>query len=176
MPKTKRRNGYIIREAGNDDLPVLVEFMTKLALHVAGSPPQALKESESERLTNALRATLKSPDKRIVVAEVPDMGLVGMGDISVWSSQGIWEQAYEVEYRSAIIDDVWVEPDYRNIGIFKALLRELVAFADSRGAQELILEYSATNKEAKVAWTKLGFKPTGVRAAAFTHHVKDALA
>jgi ribosomal protein S18 acetylase RimI-like enzyme len=99
-----------------------------------------------------------------------------MGDISIWTSQGIWEQAHDIEYRSGIIDDIWVEPDFRSLGIFRALLRELVNFAELRGAQELILEYSASNKEANAAWTKLGFKTTGLRAAAFTHHVKEELA
>jgi hypothetical protein len=50
-----------------------------------------------------------------------------------------------------------------------------VTFAEQHHASELILEYSASNKEAKAAWTKLGFKPTGVRAAAFTSVVKQAL-
>lgn len=176
MAETKRNAGYLIREAVIEDLPVLVDFLARLALHVAGSPPQALKESEHARLIGVLRNTLASPDKRILVADVIGAGLVGMGDIYVWSSQGIWEQAQEVEYRSAVIDDIWVEPDYRNLGIFKALLSDLVAFADRKGAQELILEYSASNKEAEIVWSRLGFKPTGVRAAAFTQHVKEALA
>ncbi|MEX2320095.1 MAG: GNAT family N-acetyltransferase, partial [Saccharospirillum sp.] len=119
--------------------------------------------------------TLASPDKRIVVAEQPGEGLVGMGDVTVWSSQSIWEQATVSEYRSAILDDIWVEPEFRKAGIFKALLRSLVDFADQRGAHDLMLEYSSSNKEAKSAWTRLGFKTTGVRAAAFTHKVKDAL-
>nr|WP_323806883.1 hypothetical protein [Marinobacter gelidimuriae] len=34
-----------------------------------------------------------------------------MGYIYVWHSQGIWEQAEALVYRSGIIDDVWVEPE-----------------------------------------------------------------
>jgi len=55
------------------------------------------------------------------------------------------------------------------------LLKRLVAFAESHNAHELILEYSATNKQAKEVWTKMGFKTTGVCAAAFTSTVKAAL-
>lgn len=62
-----------------------------------------------------------------------------------------------------------------SVEIFPDLLRSLVAFAESRGAYELILEYSASNKEAKAAWTRLGFKTIGVRAAAFTNSVQEAL-
>jgi ribosomal protein S18 acetylase RimI-like enzyme len=176
MPASRKHPAPVIRDAETADVPVLVDFLTKLALHVSGAPPQDLKASERKRLGQALRTTLESPNKKVVVAEAPGFGLVGMGDISIWTSQGIWEQAHDIEYRSGIIDDIWVEPDFRSLGIFRALLRELVNFAELRGAQELILEYSASNKEANAAWTKLGFKTTGLRAAAFTHHVKEELA
>lgn len=175
MPKKAKTPAYIIREANEADLPALVDFLAKLALHVSGGPAMALKDSEHDRLMRALRSTLASARKLIVVAEQPGVGLVGMGDISILSSPSIWEQAAETEHRSGVIDDVWVEPDYRNAGIFKALLRKLVEFADSQGAQELILEYSTSNKEAKTAWSRLGFVTTGVRAAAFTEQVKEAL-
>jgi ribosomal protein S18 acetylase RimI-like enzyme len=166
---------FTIREAIEADLPVMVDFLAKLALHVAGAPAQSLKEDEYNRLMNVLRSSLIDQNKLLVVAEAPDTGVVGMGYVYVWCNQGIWEQAGEVEFKSGIIDDVWVEPDFRNLGIFRALLRELVTFAESRGVYELILEYSASNKEAKAAWTKLGFKTTGVRAAAFTSTVREAL-
>lgn len=177
MARKKSNNDkFAIRKAIESDLPVLVGFLAKLALHVAGAPAQTLKEGEYNRLLEVLRSSLTSRNKLLVVAEAPETGLVGMGYLYVWSNQGIWEQAGEVEFKSGIIDDVWVEPDFRNLGIFRALLRELVTFAETRGVHELILEYSATNKEAKAAWTNLGFTTTGVRAAAFTATVRDALA
>lgn len=175
MATKKPAPAFTIRDATEADLPVLVGFLKKLALHVSGGPELELKESEYQRLLELLEDTLASPDKRIVVAEQQGVGLVGMGDVTVWSSQSIWEQATVAEYRSALIDDIWVEPEFRKAGIFKALLRTLVDFADQRGAHDLMLEYSSSNKEAKSAWTRLGFKTTGVRAAAFTHKVKEAL-
>jgi len=174
-PMAKNTNHFTYRKAKVKDLPVLVDFLAKLALHVSGGTPQELKKREFNRLKNALKDTFADEDKLIVVADRLDSGLVGMGYIHVWRSSDIWEQAGEVEYRSGVIDDVWVEPDYRGMGIFTAILRDLVTFAEKRGAQELILEYSTSNKEAEAAWSKLGFKPTGVRAAAFTSHVNEAL-
>ena len=99
-----------------------------------------------------------------------------MGYLYVWRNQGIWEQSGDIECKSGIIDDVWVEPNFRKLGVSSAILRELVAFAESQGIDELILEYAASNKEAAATWSKLGFKPTGVRAAAFTTVVQSALA
>lgn len=176
VSRKKTGKKFLIRDAVEDDLPVMVGFLARLALHVAGAAPQDLTDDERTRLLSVLRSSLGDPDKRLMVAEVPGAGLVGMGYIYVLRSQGIWEQTQHVEYRSGIIDDVWVEPDFRGLGIFPELLRRLVAFAESRGAYELVLEYSASNKVAKAAWTRLGFKTVGVRAAAFTSAVQEALA
>jgi len=170
------KRGFVIREAREEDLPEMVGFLAKLALHVSGAPPHDLKESEYKRLLRTLHSALDDPNRRLVVAESKSAGLVGMGYVYIWRSQGIWEQSGSIEFKSGIIDDIWVEPEFRGLGILKALLRDLVTFAEEHHASELILEYSASNKEAKAAWTKLGFKPTGVRAAAFTSVVKQALA
>jgi ribosomal protein S18 acetylase RimI-like enzyme len=167
---------FVLREAREDDLPVLVEFLAKLALHVSGAPPQNLKKNEHNRLLEVLRSSLGDDNKLLTVAENPDAGLIGMGYIYVWHSQGIWQQAEALVYRSGIIDDVWVEPEFRNLGIFRALLQELVRFAQRHDVHELILEYAESNEEAKAAWAKLGFKTTGIRAAALTSTVKEALA
>ena len=168
---------FTIRKAVQADLPVLVNFLAKLALHVAGEPPHStLKKAERSRLMAVLDSSLADPNKLLIVAETSHAQLVGMGYLYVWRHQGIWEQAGEVELNSGIIDDVWVEPDFRKLGIFSAILKELVAFAESHDIDELVLEYAVSNKEAAATWTKLGFKPTGIRAAAFTHVVRDALA
>lgn len=167
---------FTIREAEPGDLSVLVGFLARLALHVAGGTPRKLKKHERKKLRDLLASALEDENKKIVVADVPGAGLVGMGYIYIWRSQGIWEQAEDVEFRSGIIDDVWVEPDYRKLGVFSAMLRELVTFAESRGAGELILEYSISNREAEAIWSRLGFKTTGVRAAAFTSTVRNELA
>lgn len=167
---------FTIRQAVAADLPTLVDFLARLALHVSGAPPTPLKKQEHQRLLAALSDSLVDEDKRILVADVPDVGVVGMGYIFVWRNQGIWEQAEYVEHKSAMIDDVWVEPDFRKRGLFSAILKQLVGFAEKKGAQDLVVEYSLTNKEAAAAWTKLGFEPTGVRAAAFTVAVQNALA
>lgn len=173
--KRKASSRYLIREAVEDDLAVLVEFLARLALHVSGEAPQKLKDEERDRLLAAMRSSLGDANQRLMVAEVPEAGLVGMGYIYISRDHGIWEQTRDVEFRSGIIDDVWVEPEFRKLGIFPALLRGLVAFAESRGAYELVLEYSASNKEAGAAWGRLGFKTIGVRAAAFTSSVQEAL-
>lgn len=173
--KKTSKVAFVLRKAREEDLPVLVEFLAKLALHVSGAPPQTLRQNEHNRLLDVLRSSLADENKLLTVAVNPDAGLIGMGYIYVWHSQGIWEQAEALVFRSGMIDDVWIEPEFRNLGIFRALLRELVGFAESHNVHELILEYAESNKEAKAAWARLGFKTTGIRAAAFTSTVREAL-
>ena len=175
MTAREQKPRYVIREATEVDLPVLVEFMVKLALHVADAGPQTLKEEEYQRLVGALRSALDDDSKKLFVADSPEAGLVGMGYVYVYRSQGIWEQTDPEEYRTGVIDDVWVEPAFRSLGVFRALLKRLVAFAECHNAHELVLEYSATNKQAKAVWTRMGFKTTGVHATAWTSTVKAAL-
>lgn len=170
-----------IREARKADFPVLVDFLAKLALHVANNSPLTLKKEERKRLQDNLADALVDDDKLVVVADHVESGVVGMAYIYIWRSQevweqGVWEQAAEQELKSAVIDDIWVEPNFRQLGVFSALLSELVAFSESHGVQALMLEYSVTNKEAKATWARLGFKTTGVRAEAFTTTVKEKLA
>ncbi len=169
------RDDLVIRKAQEDDLPVLVGFLAKLALHVAGAAPKKLKKKERTRLMEFLAAALVDNDKLVVVAELPDTGLVGMAYIYVWRSQGIWEQAADHEFKSGVIDDIWVEPEFRKLGIFSSMLKTLIAFAEKRDVPELILEYAISNKEADATWKRLGFEVTGVRAAAFTNQVKAKL-
>ncbi len=169
------RKDLIIRKAGEDDLPALVDFQVKLALHVAGPPAQKLKKKERKRLQDILSAALLDKNKLLVVAELPQAGLVGMAYLYILRSQGIWEQAGDPVFKSGIIDDIWVEPDFRKLGIFSAMLKPLIAFAEQRDVPELILEYAITNKEADATWKRLGFEVTGVRAAAFTSRVKEKL-
>lgn len=168
-------DNFVIRKAMQADVPMLVEFLARLALHVVGTSSHTLKKKERNRLMATLQSSLSDPDKLLVVAETDDARLVGMGYLYVLRNQGIWEQSGDVEFKSGIIDDVWVEPDFRKLGIFSAILRELLAFAKSHAINELILEYSTSNKEAAATWKKLGFQPTGVRAAAFTSVVQEAL-
>ncbi|WP_019895835.1 GNAT family N-acetyltransferase [Hydrogenovibrio halophilus] len=165
-----------IRPARKADFPILVDFLAKLALHVADSPPLTLREEERKHLQDNLADALVNDDKLLIVAELSKSGVVGMGYIHILRSQGLWEQDGDQELQTAVIDDTWVEPAFRQQGIFGAILCKLISFAEDRGLQDLILEYAASNKEAKATWTRLGFETTGVRAAASTATVKKKLA
>lgn len=168
-------NDIKIRKARKVDIPVLIGFLVDLGLHVSGARRKTLSRKAKKRLSDLLSEYFKDTDKFMVVACTPDNKLVGMGNIQIWHTPNLWEEAEEMEQKSGFIDDLWVEPDCRNQGIMGCILAELVDFAESHDIDELILEYAITNEEAAAVWKRLGFYPTGVRAAASTKAVRQKL-
>lgn len=171
----KKRAKFTVREANESDIPVLVDFLVNLTLHVSGAERQSLSADAINRLEELLHDYIDNEEKFMVVACTKDDEVVGMGNIQIWHSPNLWEEAEEPDLKSGFIDDLWVEPGYRKQGIMSLMLNALVDFAERHDIEELILEYSITNKEAAAAWESLGFTPTGVRAAANTEAVRQKL-
>jgi len=153
----------------------MVDFLVELGLHVSGGERQVLSREAEQRLRSFLSGYLDDEDKHLVVACSADGEVVGMGNIHIWDSPNLWEEAEDLDLKSGFIDDLWVEPACRKQGIMTLILKELIKFAESHEIEELILEYSLSNEEAVTAWERLGFKPTGVRAAAWTRSVREKL-
>lgn len=175
MTNTNHKPKFTVREAREKDIPVLVDFLVEIGLHVSGAERQTLSRQAGERLRKILGAYIHDKEKYMVVACAARGKVVGMGNIQIWDSPNLWEEAEEPDLKSAFIDDLWVEPDYRKQGIMSLMLDELVRFAEDHGIVELCLEYSLSNKEAAAVWERLGFNPTGVRAAAWTRNVREKL-
>lgn len=171
-------DSYSIREATGSDIPELLGFLLKLDAHVAGVDSEVLAlNAEGEReLTHKLRDMIANPYTLVLVAERrPGSGLLAMGDISIWHEADLWENPERRGVTYAIIDDLWVEPEARNGGLGRALVAKLVDFAAANGIENLMLEYATTNAEAQATWSRLGFRTTGVRAAASVADVRARL-
>ena len=157
-----------ITEATEDDIPRVIELLFHLDAHVSGAPREVLQMTPEGMadLEQRFRTFLENPWMKLLVARHPRAGVVGMGDIALWKHAEVWETPERRGQWYGIIDDVWVEPRYRRQGINRRMLVELVEFARGHGVESLQLEYSASNREAAVAWKRLGFRPVGIRAAA----------
>ncbi len=157
-----------INEARENDIPQVIELLFQLDAHVSGEPRGVLKmtpQGEAE-LASHFRSYLDNPYKLLVVARAGRDKVVGMGDIALWKHAEVWETPQRKEQWYGVIDDVWVEPEYRRQGLSRRMVVELAAFAHSHGVESLRLEYSASNEEAGRAWKRMGFQPIGIRAAA----------
>jgi ribosomal protein S18 acetylase RimI-like enzyme len=62
----------------------------------------------------------------------------------------------------ASVDDVFVEPDYRNLGIGRALLESVEAWAKERNADGISLQVAAANERGRKFYEGLGFREISV--------------
>jgi len=62
----------------------------------------------------------------------------------------------------ASVDDVFVEPAYRNRGIGRALLRSVRAWAQERGTDGISLQVAAANARGRKFYEDLGFREISV--------------
>lgn len=166
-----------IREAVADDVTQLVQFLIKLDAHVAGVSPEVLgltAEGE-QQLRQRIENFIDEPGKLLVVAEEPNGELVGMGNIHIWQFDDIWVNPERQGIRAGHIDDIWIEPGHRGGGLARRIVEALIDFAAEQEINELNLEYALHNPEAEAFWSRLGFRPTGVRASASLADVRAQL-
>ena len=62
----------------------------------------------------------------------------------------------------ASVDDVFVEPDYRNLGVGRALLQSVKAWAKDKGADGVSLQVAAANERGRKFYEELGFREISV--------------
>jgi ribosomal protein S18 acetylase RimI-like enzyme len=62
----------------------------------------------------------------------------------------------------ASVDDVFVEPEYRNRGMGRALLQSVQAWAQERGADGISLQVAAANARGRKFYEDLGFREISV--------------
>jgi ribosomal protein S18 acetylase RimI-like enzyme len=62
----------------------------------------------------------------------------------------------------ASVDDVFVEPEYRNRGMGRALLQSVQAWALERGADGISLQVAAANARGRKFYEDLGFREISV--------------
>jgi ribosomal protein S18 acetylase RimI-like enzyme len=62
----------------------------------------------------------------------------------------------------ASVDDVFVEPDHRNLGVGRALLGCVKEWAKKRGADGVSLQVAAANERGRKFYEELGFREVSV--------------
>ena len=62
----------------------------------------------------------------------------------------------------ASVDDVFVEPDYRNLGVGRALFQSVKAWAKDKGADGVSLQVAAANERGRKFYEELGFREISV--------------
>jgi GNAT superfamily N-acetyltransferase len=146
-----------IRQARPDDLDVIVDFNARLAEETEG------KRLDPSVLARGVVAALGDPDRlRYWVAEVREADgesgasrIIGQAAITrEWSD---WRNGWIWWFQS-----VYVHPDYRGAGIFRALHAEIRSEAlATPGVIGLRLYVEIRNDRAQRVYQSLGMKPGG---------------
>ena len=141
----------VVRGARHDDLGAIVAFNAGLALETEG------KRLDPGVLARGVRAALADPDRlRYWVAESGDGGGL-LGQAAVTREWSDWRDGWLWWFQS-----VFVRPDARGIGVFRALHRairdEARARADVIGLR-LYVEHA--NDHARRTYEALGLAPGG---------------
>jgi GNAT superfamily N-acetyltransferase len=67
----------------------------------------------------------------------------------------------EHDASKAHLFSMWVAPTHRTIGVGRSLVQQVISWAKSRGAGELILSVTSCNHGAEQFYVRLGFARTG---------------
>ncbi|MGI9092994.1 MAG: ribosomal protein S18-alanine N-acetyltransferase [Mycobacteriales bacterium] len=117
----------------------------------------------AERWTLAmLREELDLVDSRYYVVAVVDEQIVGYAGLAAFDDE-------------AFVQTIGVHPDFQGAGIGAALLDDLLAEADRRGAATVLLEVRTDNEIARRLYDRRGFRPLRVRRGYYRRSGADAL-
>jgi ribosomal-protein-alanine N-acetyltransferase len=74
------------------------------------------------------------------------------------------------------IHNIAVHPEYRQNGIARALLSEVIRAARQQSRARVMLEVRRSNLPAQMLYRRLGFATTGIRKGYYSDDGEDALA
>ncbi|UCE64862.1 MAG: GNAT family N-acetyltransferase [Nitrospirota bacterium] len=147
---------FSVREASWSDLEHLVEFNAAMALETEG------KLLDKDRLRSGAEAVLSSPSRGVYVVgeygEGPQERQV-IGQLLITYEWSDWRNA-----NFWWIQSVYVHPDWRNRGVFRAMYEFVLQQAETRAdVCGIRLYVEQDNAQAIAVYDKLGLRPTPYR-------------
>lgn len=141
----------ITRQATEQDLEILLEFEQGV---VTAERPFNSTLIDGEINYYDLKSLIQSPEATLIVAE-ENNEIIASGYALIKKAEKNYYRFKEYAY----LGFMYVKPEYRGKGINKVITDELIAWAKSRGINEVRLEVYAQNESAIKAYEKAGFEP-----------------
>ena len=136
----------LIEKAVAGDAPFLAEMIKKLF--------DIEKDFKSD-IANQINGIIMliENEKAVVLKAVSDDKIIGMvtGQLVVSTASGGY---------SVLLEDLFVDADFRLGGVGKALLKNLVTWANQNGAFRIQLVADTSNSSAESFYTAMGFSPS----------------
>jgi GNAT superfamily N-acetyltransferase len=141
------QTNYIIRKAKLEDLSTIVSFNQSLAMEVRG------EKLESEIITSGIQAVLKDSHRGFYTVVEVEVKIIAIALITFeWSD---WRNAW-----FWWLQDVYVEPSYRQQGIFRSLYIYLKQQAQLAKVSGLRLYVYKGNVKAQKVYQRVGMNPS----------------
>lgn len=143
-----------VRGAEQEDVAAIASGVWKLLEEIGAAPPS------SQALQEATRALLEEPAAGVVLITEADGALIGLLAAS-------WLSAIHIPGRYGLIQDLWVEPAWRNravgAGLLAALLERTRECGLSRVEVGLPRESFPALSNTEAFYRANGFEPLGSR-------------
>ena len=148
---------FIIRPGRREDAAEAARLWMQSAEEHTAHDPIYATAADAERVMRRFLADLTGSGHSFLFVAVSAGRIVGF--ISGELREG--SPAFRPKTRASV-DDVFVEPDYRNLGVGKALLQSVKAWAKDKGADGVSLQVAAANERGRKFYEELGFREISV--------------
>jgi len=145
-----------VRTAVADDLPQVYT----IAAANPSAPQWTLAQFEE------ILSAGESAVTRVLLVATADAAVVGFAVVSAVTV------VYPVE---AELESIAVAPEWQGRGVGRALMQDVLWWAESVGADELRLEVRVSNVVARKLYEGIGFKLCGMRPKYYANPVEDAV-
>lgn len=139
------------RPATTADIPRIVELAHAMRVELGeerGGPLWAAREARPEPLDTAFRARLSRDDAAVLVGAYDDV-VVGFAAAHV--------EVLRDGSRLGVVDEVYVEPEARSVGVGETLVDRLVEFCRAAGCAGVDATALPGHREAKNFFERAGF-------------------
>ncbi|HOA06446.1 MAG TPA: GNAT family N-acetyltransferase [Spirochaetota bacterium] len=136
----------LIEKAVAGDAPLLAEMINKLF-----DIEKDFKSDIANQINGIIMLIKK--EQAVVFKAVYEDKIIGMvtGQLVVSTASGGY---------SVLLEDLFVEPDYRLVGTGKKLLKSIISWAHQKEARRIQLVADETNSSAASFYTAMGFSPS----------------
>ncbi len=134
----------VVRSASDNDLPVILGLLYELGR------PKPQKDSDVDSFRKLVKKYVTDSDKKILVADLDDMKIVGM--VSIMFLSRLNQTTLEM-----YIPELVVLEKYQNQGIGKKLIDSCITLAKEKKCHRIRLESGNQRKDSHQFYKHLGF-------------------
>ena len=148
---------FTIRPGRREDAAEAARLWMQSAEEHTGHDPIYATSPDAERVMRRFLADLAGSGNSFLFVAV-------IGDQTVGFISGELREG-SLAFRPktwASVDDVFVEPDHRNLGVGRALLESVKKWARAKGADGVSLQVAAANERGRKFYEGLGFREISI--------------